>query len=160
VIAVLTDRLGHGPSTVDGFDEEIAVSLSDVSMTSLAGNVLAPRGSDLVLAGWTAAGAVGADPRYEAPLHRHEEAEAWYVLRGVLMVRVGQDDVEVPAGGAVVVPGGTAHTFWNPRAEPARYLLVMGARTHALIQALHASGDRGAEAVRSIFEAHGGQLLE
>jgi mannose-6-phosphate isomerase-like protein (cupin superfamily) len=27
----------------------------------------------------------------------------------------------VPAGEHIVVPAGTAHTFWNPSSEPARY---------------------------------------
>ena len=65
------------------------------------------------------------------------------MLEGTLRVRVGDDQVEVPAGGAVIAPAGTAHTFWNPGPEPARYVLVMGVRTYALIQALHASDDRG-----------------
>jgi uncharacterized cupin superfamily protein len=84
----------------------------------------------------------------------------WYVLEGVLRVRVGDRDVEVPAGGAVVAPGGTAHTFWNPAREPTRYLLAMGARTYALIQALHTETDREPEAMRRLFQRYGARLLE
>jgi mannose-6-phosphate isomerase-like protein (cupin superfamily) len=129
----------------------------DVLATSLAGRVLAPAGSNIVLAEWTAEAAAGPEPLYQAPLHRHEDDEAWYVLSGVLMVRVGDDVVEVPAGGAAVVPGGTAHTYWNPGSEPARYLLVMGARTNALIQAIH-SPDRGD--LHELFTRFGAELLE
>jgi hypothetical protein len=87
-----------------------------------------------VLAEWTAQGS-GDEPLYQAPLHEHAEDEAWYVLEGTLAIRVGDDVHLISAGGAVIVPGGTAHTFWNPRPDPARYLLVVGARTFALIQA-------------------------
>lgn len=130
------------------------------SAARLADGVLAPEGSGLVLAEWTATGATSAEPTYEAPLHRHEEDEAWYVLDGTLRVRVGDEEVEATRGGAVVVPGGTPHTFYNPSAEPTRYLLVMGARTWALVQAIHTLDDRSPEAMRALFEQYGAQLLE
>jgi mannose-6-phosphate isomerase-like protein (cupin superfamily) len=126
----------------------------------LAERVLAPVGSELVLAEWIADGSPDGAPAYQAPLHEHPEAEAWYVLEGVLGVRVGDEDVEVPAGGAVVVPGGTPHTFWNRHPEPARYVLVMGARTYALVQAIHASEDRSPETMSRLFAEHGATLLE
>lgn len=129
----------------------------DVLATSMAGTVLAPAGSGLVLAEWTAEPGTGPQPLYQAPLHRHEDDEAWYVLDGVLRVRVGDDEVEVPAGGAAIVPGGIAHTYWNPGSTPARYLLVMGARTYGLIQAIHAP-DRGA--LPDLFRQYGAELLE
>lgn len=129
----------------------------DAYAARLAGQVLAPAGSDLVLAEWTAEAATGPEPLYQAPLHRHDDDEAWYVLSGTLKVRIGADEVEVPAGGAAVVPGGTAHTYWNPGSEPARYLLVMGARTYGLIQAIHAP-DRGD--LHELFRRFGGELLE
>ena len=129
---------------------------------SLAGQVLAPSGAGLVVAEWTAAGATSDEPLYQAPPHRHlDEDEAWYVLQGVLRVRLDDDVVEVPAGGAVMAPRGTVHTFWNPRPEPVRYLLVMGARTHRLIQSIHARADAYEPGVmRQLFEEHGAQLLD
>jgi mannose-6-phosphate isomerase-like protein (cupin superfamily) len=136
------------------------MSTFDVSTSSLAGQVLAPAGANLVLAEWTAEGATGDTPLYQAPLHLHEDDEAWYVLDGVLRVRVGTSEVEVSTGGAVLVPGGTPHTFWNPTPRPTRYLLVMGARTYALIQEVHAGADREPEAMRRLFERHGARLLE
>lgn len=112
-----------------------------------------------MLAEWTAAGATGEEPEFQAPLHRHEEDEAWYVLDGTLRVRVGDEDVEATRGGAVIVPGGTPHTFYNPAKDPTRYLLVMGTRTWALIQAIHAAEDRSAEAMRALWESFGAELL-
>lgn len=129
----------------------------DVHAARLAGQVLAPAGSNIVLAEWTAEAATGPEPLYQAPLHKHDDDEAWYVLDGVLRIRVGDDEVEVAAGGAAIVPGGTAHTYWNPAPEPARYLLVMGAQTHALIQAIHAP-DRGD--LHELFTRYGAELLE
>src|SRR5436190_7422213 len=124
---------------------------------SLAGQVLAPSTSGLVMAEWTADGSTSAEPLYQAPPHRHlDEDEAWYVLRGVLRVRLDDDEVEVPAGGVAMAPRGTAHTFWNPGREPARYLLVMGARTYGLIQAIHTRSDLHEPGVmRQLFEEYG-----
>jgi mannose-6-phosphate isomerase-like protein (cupin superfamily) len=130
-----------------------------VAAQRLAGTALAPPGSQLVLAEWTAQGSAGDEPVYQAPLHKHPEDEAWYVLDGTLQVRVGEQVHEVSAGGAVIVPGGTAHTFWNPRPGPARYLLVMGAQTFALVQAIHANEDRSPERMRQLYAAHGATLL-
>lgn len=138
----------------------VPVTVPDAAAMRLANAVLAPAGSDIVLAEWTAEGSADGARVYQAPLHEHPEAEAWYVLDGVLGVRIGDADVEVPAGGAVVVPGGTAHTFWNRHPQPVRYVLVMGARTHALVEAIHASDDRSVGAMRRLFEEHGAALLE
>ncbi len=60
------------------------------------------------------------------------------------------------AGDSLLVPRGTAHSYWNAMAQPARYLLVMTPRIHRLIEALH-SGDR--TDFPRIFEEHDSQLL-
>ena len=135
------------------------MSEPQVAAQRLAGTALAPAGSRLVLAEWTAQGAVGEEPLYQAPLHAHPEDEAWYVLEGTLAIRAGDDVHQISAGGAVIVPGGTAHTFWNPRPDQARYLLIMGADTFALIQAIHATDDRSPDRMRQLFAAHGATLL-
>jgi mannose-6-phosphate isomerase-like protein (cupin superfamily) len=132
----------------------------EVTAPVLAGQVLAPPGSGLVLAEWTAQAATGDTPLYQAPLHSHGEDEAWYVLSGALCVRVGDAHTQIGPGGAVIVPGGTAHTYWNPRPEPARYVLVMGARTYALIQAIHAAKDRSPQIMQRLFQEHGATLLD
>ena len=59
----------------------------------------------------------------------------------------------------MIVPGGTAHTFWNPRPDPVRYLLIMGVQTFALVQAIHADEDRSPERMRQLYAAYGATLL-
>jgi hypothetical protein len=65
----------------------------------------------------------------------------------------------VPAGGAVIVPRGTPHTYWNPRPEPTRYLLVIKPRLSALIAALHSLEERTPEAVAAVFREHRSEYL-
>jgi mannose-6-phosphate isomerase-like protein (cupin superfamily) len=130
------------------------------SAVSLAGGLLAPPGSDLVLAEWRDPGGGGDPPRYIAPLHvHHRDDEAWYVLAGALRFRLDDETVEAPAGGAVLAPRGTVHTYWNPRPEPARYLLVMTARIRALIDAIHALEAREPDALAAVFRDHESELL-
>jgi hypothetical protein len=59
--------------------------------------------------------------------------------------------------GAVIAPRGTPHTYWNPRAEPARYLLVVTATIAALIDALHAPGPPADMA--AVFRAHDSTMI-
>ena len=82
-------------------------------------------------------------PRYIAPLHVHrEDDEAWYVL-SALGVRLDGTDHVVPAGGAIIAPRGTVHTYWNASTQPTEYVLVMTRRIERLIAALHAMSDHG-----------------
>jgi mannose-6-phosphate isomerase-like protein (cupin superfamily) len=88
-------------------------------------------------------------------LHRSDD-EAWIVLEGRLGFRVGDEERVLGAGESILVTRGTPHSYWNPAAEPARYLLVMTPQIHRLIEALHA-GDRHDWA--QIFEEHDSELL-
>lgn len=93
-----------------------------------------------------------------APPHRHlDEDEAWYVLAGRLIVRIGDDDLEAAAGTAVFGPRGVPHSYRNPDPAPCRYLIVMQPKTFALIEALHAGSD---DDPRELFRAHGAELIE
>jgi mannose-6-phosphate isomerase-like protein (cupin superfamily) len=57
------------------------------------------------------------------PLHRHEQLhDMFYVLDGVLTMRLGEDAHEVGPGTFVCVPPGTPHTFSNPGERPVRFL--------------------------------------
>jgi mannose-6-phosphate isomerase-like protein (cupin superfamily) len=125
----------------------------------LAGDRVGAPGAAVVLVEWRDPG--GTDPRrYIAPLHvHHEDDEAWYVVEGALVVRVADDDVPVPAGGAVLVPRGTPHTYWNPEPAPARYVLVMTPRIEALIASLHALDSPTPEAVAAVFREHRSEYL-
>lgn len=128
--------------------------------SALAAGLIA--GSDLVMAEWTAEGCpAGAEPEWIAPLHRHlSDDEAWYVLEGTLGFRISDAVFEAHAGGAVVAPRGTAHTYWNPNAEPARYLLVMTRRIQALIDAIHAAPDRSPDAMKRLFAIYASEYLD
>ena len=109
-----------------------------------------------VIADWTDSGEYPGRPIAAMHLHRSDD-EAWVVLEGRLGFRVGDEDREVVAGESLLVPRGTPHSYWNPSAEAARYLLVMTPRIHRLIESLH-SGNRRDYA--SIFEEHDSELLE
>jgi len=124
----------------------------------LAGNILSS--PDFVIAEWQDPGGPPGPPRWIAPLHLHRtDDEAWYVLEGRLIVKVGDKDVEVPAGSAVLVLHGTPHTYWNPEPGPTRYLLIMTANIHALIQGIHALTERTPATLRAVFEKHNSELL-
>lgn len=59
------------------------------------------------------------------------------MLERALAFHVEESEVDVPAGGGIAVPRGAAPTFWNPSREPARYLIVITATTHRLVEAPH-----------------------
>jgi mannose-6-phosphate isomerase-like protein (cupin superfamily) len=125
----------------------------------LARDVLGPPDGSFVLAEWTDDGKTSRDVPI-APLHRHlDEDEAWYVLEGRLGFQVGADEVVADAGAAVVVPRGAPHTYWNAGDGTARYLLVMGPKTHRLIEAIHAATSRDLPAMQALFRAHDSELL-
>ena len=127
---------------------------------ALAGSVLGQVESDFVIAEWKDAGGPPGPPRWIAPLHLHRnDDEAWYVLEGALCVRVGNDVVEAKAGSAVLVPRGTAHTYWNLGPGLVRYLLVMTSNVYALIQEIHAMTDRSPAALSAVFQRHDSELL-
>lgn len=133
---------------------------SPITASPLAGNVLGTAANNFVIAEWQDAGGVSAQPRYIAPLHLHRsDDEAWYVLEGVLRVKVGNDDVELRAGSGVMVPRGTPHTYWNPGPDRVRYLLIMTSRIYQLIQGIHALKERTPATLRAIFEKHDSELL-
>lgn len=118
----------------------------------LAGGQVGDSGDDFVIVQWTAE--VG--DHWIAPLHvHHEDDEAWYVLRGKLGFRLGEEEVEAGPGSAVLARRGTPHTYRNPGSEEAEYLLVMPPRIASLIEAIH---EPGAD-VRALFSAHASEIL-
>ncbi len=126
----------------------------------LAGGEIGSAESAFVVAEWSDPGGGSDPPLYVAPLHvHHDDDEAWYVLEGTLVVRLGERDVEVPAGGAVIAPRGTPHTYWNPRPDPLRYVLVMTRRISRMIEALHAGAARDEQSVAALFAEHRSEYL-
>jgi mannose-6-phosphate isomerase-like protein (cupin superfamily) len=134
--------------------------MSELHAALLAGGRIGSPDASFVVVEWRDPGGGDDPPRYIAPLHvHHSDDEAWYVLEGSLRVRVGERDVDVPAGGAVLVPRGTPHTYWNPGAAPTRYLLVMTPRIEQLIAALHTLRDRDRPTMEAVFQAHDSSYL-
>jgi mannose-6-phosphate isomerase-like protein (cupin superfamily) len=57
------------------------------------------------------------------PPHVHQRIhDMFYVLDGVLTMRLGDETAELPAGSFVCVPPGVVHTFSNPGETPVRLL--------------------------------------
>lgn len=126
----------------------------------LTGNVLGSADNNFVIAEWQDPGGPPGPPRWIAPLHLHlKDDEAWYVLEGTLCVRLGNEDVELRAGSGVLVPRGTAHTYWNPRSEETRYLLIMTSRIHRMIREIHTLTERTPAIMNALFEKYDSKLL-
>ena len=131
------------------------MSSKDTTVPPLLGNRL--EGGDFVLAEWVDDGVTSA-ARPVAPLHRHlADDEAWYVLEGALGFVYGDERLEAPAGSAVLVPRGLAHTFWNAGGGRARYLIVMTPRIAALVEAIHEPGAR--DDLPGLFRRFDSELL-
>ena len=65
-------------------------------------------------------------PGYHTNLHRHNHTdEAFYVMEGVLTVKINDTLSDYPAGSYVLIPRGTAHAQGNRGKVPARILLTM-----------------------------------
>jgi len=126
----------------------------------LAGRTIGDSEGTFAIAEWTDAGGPPGPARLIAPLHvHHHEDEAWYVLEGSLRFQLGGQEVEAPAGAAVVGPRGVPHTFWNPGPDRARYLVVMAPDTLRLIEEIHSVSDRSLERMQAVFRKHGAELL-
>jgi quercetin dioxygenase-like cupin family protein len=65
-------------------------------------------------------------PGYHTNLHRHNHTdEAFYVMEGVLTVKINDNLSDYPAGSYVLIPRGTPHAQGNRGKVPARILLTM-----------------------------------
>ena len=57
--------------------------------------------------------------------HRHKrQEELYFVLKGELQFKLGDDVVDVPAGSAVRVPASTWRSVWNDKPEDAELVIV------------------------------------
>lgn len=130
------------------------------SLRRSRGSVIASPSASIVVAEWIDPGGGDDPPSFIAPLHVHRaDDEAWYVIDGALRVRIGVEHVDVPAGGGVLVPRGTVHTFWNPSSAPGRYLLIMTPKIHSLIELLHQGIEMTADEVAAAFRTHDSEFL-
>lgn len=65
-------------------------------------------------------------PGYHTNLHRHNHTdEAFYVMEGVLTVKINAQTSDYPAGSFVLIPRGTPHAQGNRGRVPTRILLTM-----------------------------------
>jgi uncharacterized cupin superfamily protein len=130
-------------------------------MEALSGRVIGSDDGGFLLAEWWEPGGPSGPPRYVAPLHvHHGDDEAWYVLEGTLRFRLGDEEIDAPAGSAVFAARGVPHTYWNPGKVTARYVLVMTPNTRALIDALHSPGARDRAAMRALYREHNCDLVD
>jgi mannose-6-phosphate isomerase-like protein (cupin superfamily) len=112
------------------------------------------RATTLVIGDWTADGT----ERYVAPLHvHHADDEAWHVISGALRFRFENQQVIAPAGGTVLVPAGTPHTFGNAGPVPSRFIIILPTRLDELISRLHESSPAEHPAIYRRYES---ELLE
>jgi len=112
------------------------------------------RATTLVIRDWTADGA----ERDVAPLHVHRaDDEAWHVISGALRFRFEDHQVIAPAGGTVLVPAGTPHTFGNAGPAPSRFIIILPTRLDELISRLHESNPAEHPAIYRRYES---ELLE
>ncbi len=135
-------------------------ALAQLIRTPLAGQVMGLEHSQFVLAEWSDPGSPPSPPRPIAPLHVHyADDEAWYVLEGKLAFRLGEQEIEAPAGSAVFAPRGVPHTYWNPQTTRVRYLLIMTPTIRQLIAALHQNNERDPVAIQAIYARHNSALV-
>lgn len=67
-----------------------------------------------------------AAPGEGPPLHVHrDQDETIYVLDGRYRVRLGDRDLDAPAGAFVFIPRGTPHTWQNAGADVARFVVTL-----------------------------------
>jgi quercetin dioxygenase-like cupin family protein len=65
-------------------------------------------------------------PGYHTNFHRHNYTdEAFYVMEGVLTVKINDKTIDYPAGSYVLIPHGTPHAQGNRGKGPVRVLLTM-----------------------------------
>jgi Cupin domain len=127
---------------------------------ALAGNILGSPNDSFVIAEWQDAAGPTDPPRLIAQCHlHHHDDEAWYVLEGVLRVQSGENEIEAPAGSAILVPRRTPHTYWNAGPGRLRYLLIMTPNIFSLIQGIHALKDRTPATLQQLFRKHDSELL-
>lgn|GEM_PF-1518989 len=133
-----------------------AFDLADAS-GRLAETDLAPPGSEVRLVEWSDPGNPAGERNLIAPVHVHwEDDETWYVLEGELHVLLDDRAVALEPGGAATAVRGVRHTYWNPSADPCRYLIATTPRVMDLIAALHDGSGRDPA---DVFRAHASELL-
>lgn len=71
---------------------------------------------------WRASIAVGS----KTPLHAHETEEIFIVLKGKMLVLIGEEEVECTAPATLICPANVPHQLINIGDEPTDHILVLG----------------------------------
>ena len=144
----------------DDTSSSLPYSLSTMVVAPLAGQIIGLDESQFVIAEWRAPVVPAGLPPFIAPFHVHyADDEAWYILEGTLAFRLGDQKVEASVGTAVFAPRGVPHTYWNPHAIPARYLLIMTPTIRRLIDELHTSSRRDFAAMQAIYHRYNSEII-
>jgi len=97
-------------------------------------------------------------------VHRYED-EFGYVLEGALAIRLGDQELEVTAGGMAYLPKNIPHALRNPLSVPSKYLFaaIPGGYIEHYFEAVQAAADSGSlddAAYRTIALRYGIEWLE
>jgi mannose-6-phosphate isomerase-like protein (cupin superfamily) len=95
-------------------------------------------------------------------LHLHHSyEEAFYLLHGEVQFLLGDEEFEMHAGGAVLVPQGTAHCFRNVGDGEADWIAVTTPATAVtLIEEIAAVPRGDLEALAALLKRYDSELLE
>jgi quercetin dioxygenase-like cupin family protein len=111
MVAPMTDPTHYGP----GEGERIDAGAGSALVLKATGETTG--GSFFMSESTIAPGFSGPPPHTHHRLH-----DMFYVLEGVLTMRLGDETHDVPAGSFVCVPPGIVHTFSNQSDSPVRFL--------------------------------------
>jgi quercetin dioxygenase-like cupin family protein len=97
-------------------------------------------------------------------VHRYED-ELGYVLEGALVVRLGDQELEVTTGGIAYLPKNIPHALRNPLTTPSRYLFaaIPGGFIEHWFEAVEAAAEAGGlddTAYRELALKYGIEWLE
>jgi mannose-6-phosphate isomerase-like protein (cupin superfamily) len=93
-------------------------------------------------------------------LHRSYE-EAFYVIQGEVQFLLGDEEFEMRAGGAVLIPPGTAHCFRNVGHGEVEWIAITTPATAVtLIEELGAVPRGDLDALAALLERYDSELLE
>jgi mannose-6-phosphate isomerase-like protein (cupin superfamily) len=93
-------------------------------------------------------------------LHRSHE-EAFYLIQGQVEFVLGEEELEMRAGGAVLVPPRTPHCFRNVGDGDVEWIAVTTSATAVtLIEEIGAVPRGDLDALAAVLERHDSELLE
>jgi quercetin dioxygenase-like cupin family protein len=105
----------------------------------------------------------GPPPGHGQPPHVHDEYdEAFHVLAGEVLFRVGDEEMAALAGATVFAPRGSVHGFRNVTAEAARMLVIATPGALELVEGLGrivSGGVPDPAAISEAFASHRSRVI-